>query len=193
MTDIDEFLKYQDKLVAVEDVSGYKFSGEVTQMPKQFNEWVKANEKRTKSAKSLPYFIRDNYVGGDISKGLVFASKPLTILERAAIRHAQRTQEQIDEIKRRNSERLNAYSLIDKTANNILKVANEYAEVDVTTLKTLIAKRDMFAIKTETQKVTKQIAEVKKTRYTPTNVSKEISFEEASKHWRIRLDNAEYN
>ena len=32
--DMDEFLKYQDKLVAEEDVSGYKFSGEVTQMPK---------------------------------------------------------------------------------------------------------------------------------------------------------------
>ncbi len=74
MTDMDEFLKYQDKLVAGEDVSGYKFSGEVTQMPKQFNEWVKANEKRIKSAKSLPYFIRDNYVGGDISKGLKFQS-----------------------------------------------------------------------------------------------------------------------
>ena len=162
MTDIDEFLKYQDKLVAGEDVNGYKFSGEITQMPKQFNEWVKANEKRIKSAKSLPYFIRDNYVGGDISKGLVFASKPFTILERAAIRHAQRTQEQINEIKRRNSERLNTYRLIDKTANNILKVANEYAEVDVTTFKTLIAKRDMFAIKAETRKVAKQIAEVRK-------------------------------
>lgn len=74
MTNMDEFLKYQDKLVAGEDVSSYKFSGEVTQMPKQFNEWVKANEKRIKSAKSLPYFIRDNYVGGDISKGLKFQS-----------------------------------------------------------------------------------------------------------------------
>lgn len=74
MTDIDEFLKYQDKLVAEEDVSGYKFSGEVTQMPKQFNEWIKNNEKRIATAKSLPYFIRDNYVGGDISKGLKFQS-----------------------------------------------------------------------------------------------------------------------
>ncbi|MBP3353032.1 MAG: hypothetical protein IJ341_07375 [Bacteroidales bacterium] len=71
---MDEFLKYQDKLVAGEDVSGYKFSGEVTQMPKQFNEWVKNNEERIKSAKSMPYFIRDNYVGGDISKGLKFQS-----------------------------------------------------------------------------------------------------------------------
>lgn len=60
MTGTDEFLKYQDKLVAGEDVSGYKFSGEVTQMPKQFNEWVKNNEKRIATAKSLPYFLRDN-------------------------------------------------------------------------------------------------------------------------------------
>ena len=60
LADMDEFLKYQDKFVAGEDVSGYKFSGEITQMPKQFNEWVKNNEKRIKSAKSLPYFLRDN-------------------------------------------------------------------------------------------------------------------------------------
>ena len=71
LADMNEFLKYQDKLVAGEDVSGYKFSGEVTQMPKQFNEWIDNNKERIATAKSLPYFIRDNYIGGDISKGLV--------------------------------------------------------------------------------------------------------------------------
>ncbi|MBR4119889.1 MAG: hypothetical protein IKK64_07430 [Bacteroidales bacterium] len=60
MTATDEFLKYQDKLVAGEDVSGYKFSGEVTQMPKQFNEWVKNNTSRLENAQSIPYFLKDN-------------------------------------------------------------------------------------------------------------------------------------
>ena len=74
LADMKEFLEYQDKFVEGEDVSNYKFSGEVTSMPKQFNEWVKNNEERIKRAKSLPYFIRDNFVGGDISKGMVFGN-----------------------------------------------------------------------------------------------------------------------
>lgn len=43
-------------------------------MPKQFNEWIKNNEERISRAKSLPYFIRDNFVGGDISKRMVFGN-----------------------------------------------------------------------------------------------------------------------
>lgn len=66
LADIDEFLKYQDKLVAGEDVSGYKFSGEVTQMPKQFNEWIDNNKERAKGWASMPYFVRQNpkYIKG---------------------------------------------------------------------------------------------------------------------------------
>lgn len=33
---------------------------EVKEMPKNFNEWMKNNEERIKSAKSMPYFIKDN-------------------------------------------------------------------------------------------------------------------------------------
>ena len=132
LADMKEFLEYQDKFVEGEDVSNYKFSGEVTQMPKQFNEWVKNNEERIKRAKSLPYFIRDNFVGGDISKGMVFATKSLTTLERAEIRHAQRTQAQIDDIKRRWEEKIiNAPSSLDDV-NNQLALANiEYRKVEL--------------------------------------------------------------
>lgn len=63
---MDEFLEYQDKFVAGEDVSGYKFSGEVTQMPKQFNEWIDNNKERAKGWASMPYFVRQNpkYIKG---------------------------------------------------------------------------------------------------------------------------------
>lgn len=37
-----------------------KSVNEVKEMPKNFNEWMKNNEERIKSAKSMPYFIKDN-------------------------------------------------------------------------------------------------------------------------------------
>lgn len=50
--------------------AGYHFKGEVRSMPKKFTNWVDRNAERIKSAKSLPYFIKDNYVGGNIERGL---------------------------------------------------------------------------------------------------------------------------
>ncbi|MBR5532845.1 MAG: hypothetical protein IKU59_06040 [Bacteroidales bacterium] len=66
LADMNEFLEYQDKFVAGQDVSNYKFSGEVTQMPKQFNEWVENNKERAKGWASMPYFVRQNpkYIKG---------------------------------------------------------------------------------------------------------------------------------
>ena len=149
LADMKEFLEYQDKLIAGEDVSNYKFSGEVTSMPKQFNEWIKNNEERIKSAKSLPYFIRDNFVGGDISKGMVFATKSLTTLERAEIRHAQRTQEQIDEIKKE----YNSRKAVRKYANSILDYMSGIADVDTISLRNALKGGNIALIETEARKL----------------------------------------
>ena len=43
-----------------EERAGYHFKGEVRSMPKKFTDWVDRNAERIKSAKSLPYFIKDN-------------------------------------------------------------------------------------------------------------------------------------
>jgi hypothetical protein len=45
---------------------------EVKTMPKGYTDWMKANEKRILKASKPPYFILDNYKGGDILKGLKF-------------------------------------------------------------------------------------------------------------------------
>lgn len=56
----EEFLDYQRRLLAGEDVSQFKFSGVIEETPTKFNDWVKDNADRIKSAKKHPYFIRDN-------------------------------------------------------------------------------------------------------------------------------------
>ena len=56
----EEFLDYQQRILAGEDVSGYKFSGTVEEVPDNFKGWVKSNSERIKKCKSMPYFLRDN-------------------------------------------------------------------------------------------------------------------------------------
>lgn len=56
----EEFLDYQRKLLAGEDVSKYKFSGKVEDVPDNFKNWINDNADRIKGAKKQPYFIQDN-------------------------------------------------------------------------------------------------------------------------------------
>lgn len=56
----EEFLDYQRKLLAGEDVSKYKFSGAVDDVPSEFKNWLVRNEERVKTTTTIPYFIRDN-------------------------------------------------------------------------------------------------------------------------------------
>lgn len=56
----EEFLDYQRKLLAGEDVSKYKFSGKIEDVPDNFKNWVNDNAERIKVTKKQPYFIQDN-------------------------------------------------------------------------------------------------------------------------------------
>lgn len=83
----DECERYFKAIENGEDVSGWNFKEKVTDMPDAWNKWVSDNKERIANAKSLPYFIKDNFKNGDVSKGLVWtiakkkttvASKPTT-------------------------------------------------------------------------------------------------------------------
>lgn len=49
-----------------------KSRNKVTSMPKSYMNWIKNNEKRILKSSSVPYFIKDNFKNGDITKGLKF-------------------------------------------------------------------------------------------------------------------------
>ena len=103
---------------------------EVDDVPPQFKKWRKENADKIKSAKSLPYFVRDNeqYFNPTkitkraakgvkeskaLNKALAQATDPAVLreqarldgLEAAKVRHANRTPEQIADIQRRWDER----------------------------------------------------------------------------------------
>lgn len=131
----EEMDAYTTALMNGEDVSNWKFTGQVEKMPKEFNKWMKDNQARIENATSMPYFIKDNFKDGDPAKGLRWEGKKPDqaktppaktahdiIMENAAKRHAARTSEQIDDIKDAWRERrLDAYdNRCDKMINEIM-------------------------------------------------------------------------
>ena len=65
MSDFDAFLAKQQEYIDNGTQPDYSDS-KVTEMPDNFNRWVKDNEERIASASSLPYFLADN---GKVSNG----------------------------------------------------------------------------------------------------------------------------
>ncbi|WP_456098068.1 ADP-ribosyltransferase [Porphyromonas sp.] len=119
LMDEDDFDKQElsDLKSALKGTEYRKLSAknEVTELPDGFKDWVAENETKQANWASTPYFIKDNFVDGDLSKGLVYVKeeKPLTLLEKAAIRHANRTPEQVKAIRERWEIRRNVMSNAD--------------------------------------------------------------------------------
>lgn len=71
----EEMDAYTKALIAGDDVSDWHFTGKVEEMPTEFTKWMKDNESRIAKAKSMPYFIKDNFKEGDPTKGLRWECK----------------------------------------------------------------------------------------------------------------------
>ena len=82
---------------------------EVKDVPDAFKKWIAANTDRINDAAVKPYFIAQNYVDGDISKGLVIHNQKKSVWEIAKDRRASRDAESIQ--KRWNESRWNNYKL----------------------------------------------------------------------------------
>lgn len=68
-----EFINLQKIAISGGDARGFVSKNHVASVPSGFTKWIKKNEKRILAAKSKPYFIRDNFIGGDIRNGLTNA------------------------------------------------------------------------------------------------------------------------
>lgn len=59
----EDFIKYEEAILAGEDVSNYQFKGRIKKVPQKFKVWCRENQERIKkmTAKgTLPYFLKDN-------------------------------------------------------------------------------------------------------------------------------------
>ena len=94
--DIDRLLNGQPALPS-ESSENY-----VSEMPEGWDKWMENNQDRLSRAKSMPYFIRDNFVDGDPSQGLrwmrpVTNTPKLSPQEIAEQRHANRDDDAVIE------------------------------------------------------------------------------------------------
>lgn len=95
----DEIDEKLNKKIAGEDVSNFKFKGEIKKMPEVFTKWYANNKDRIARAKNMPYFLSYN-------DKLIKATSGNNALEIAKKRHEERTPEQIKDIKQKWNERV---------------------------------------------------------------------------------------
>ena len=75
LADKSEVDEYCRRMMNGEDVSDFKFTGRVTDMPEVFTNWLENNEERIAKAKSQPYFIKDNFHDGNPKNGVLWKDK----------------------------------------------------------------------------------------------------------------------
>lgn len=135
----------------------------ITDYPQNFKDWVTEHADQIEASRDRgtePYFIRNN--ADVIDEILDPKPKELTTLEKAKLRHEARTPEQIEAIKNQWAERKHKHELIKKTADNVLKVASDYGEVDFSKLQQYITEGNLTAMQSEAKAVAKLISSVKK-------------------------------
>lgn len=76
-----EMEKFTEDVLEGKDTSDFISEREVNRMPPGFVKWAKDNQERAKKWKTQPYFIRDNFVNGQLEKGLKPNIKALMDIE----------------------------------------------------------------------------------------------------------------
>lgn len=173
-----EMDEYTKALMNGEDVTGWKFTGEVKEMPEQWNTWMEANAERIGKAKAngkLPYFITDNFTEGDPTKGLRWMNAPatttpsatapipkkLTPLEIAAKRHEARTPEQEQAILKEWRTRQASV----KYGQKILNLADGIKDIDTKTLAKSLQTGEYAAARMQAQAIAKELKALKQASY----------------------------
>lgn len=141
----DEFIKMQEKILAGENPASVRSANTIRRPHEDFYNWWENNKGRVETATTMPYWVQDN-------QDYINKKRKVRV----------RTDEEREAIRKKWAERSKKYQLITKMANNVLKVAQEYPEIDLTALQSFIDKRNIASMNTEARTVAKQIVEIRK-------------------------------
>lgn len=168
----EEINKLQQTILNGGDISRFRSKNEVTDVPGGFKEWVINNADRATGWKSTPYFIRDNFIDGDASKGLKTFSAPppkgktkfKTEAEKEAIRkqwHERRA--------------------IRRYGDRILRYMDGISDIDTGPLATLLKGGDVKAILSEAKALAAKGKEILSLKYIddPMKVARQYSAADA--------------
>lgn len=140
----NEFVEMQKQILAGEDPT-VKSVNIIRRPGQKFYDWWDDNKERVEMASSMPYWVQDN-------QDYINKKRKIRI----------KTDEEREAIRKKWAERSKKYQLITKMANNVLKVAQEYPEINLTALQSFIDKRNISQMNNEARTVAKQIAEIRK-------------------------------
>ena len=145
-------LKTEDEFWSLDNDE--KSVNEITELPSNFREWIDDNRERIESAESsnkLPYFIRDNK---EIVEMIIHPElHKKTTLQIAKERHKARTTEDIKEIQDRWDAKKKHDQQTRMMATNVLKVAQQWNEVDYSKLEKFISDNDLTSMRREAKRV----------------------------------------
>lgn len=141
----DEFVDMQQKILAGEEPTSSKSTNYVRWPDKGFYDWWQNNSQRLQTATNMPYWVQDNQ----------------DIINKKRQKKAK-TDEQREAIRKKWAERSKKYKTILNMAGNVLKVAQEYPEIDLTGLQQFIDKYQISKMDTEARAIAKRIVEIRK-------------------------------
>lgn len=171
LADIDELDKIEE---AMKSGKPYHSPNEVTDMPKNFKEWAAENKERIEKAQkrgTLPYFIKDN------KKTVERIINPPTALQRAKERHAARTPEQAEAIRKQWNDR----RATRKYGESILSYMGGISDVDTSALQNALKGGNTSLVLNEARKLKAIGKEILGLTYldNPMQVAKQFSMSEA--------------
>lgn len=153
LADEQDMMDWSEKVMRGEaGINDFK-AQQITEMPENFTKWMEENADRIENAAHKPYFLTDNED--------VINRKELTPQEIAEQRHAMRTPEDEQAIRDAWAARREENRLIDLAANNMLKVAADYGETDVTALEKAMQLGELNAVQRQTKALAQQVLSIK--------------------------------
>ena len=172
----EEFDEMQRRILNGEDVSNMHSENEVTDVPEGMKDWISDNADRAKGWSSVPNFIKDNFVEGDLSKGLELDLTPPEP-EKPKGKTKFKTEEEKEEIRRQWAERRAVYHY----GENILRYMDGISDIDTSTLADLLKKGDVKAVLNEARALAAKGKEILKLSYleNPMQVARDFSAAEA--------------
>jgi hypothetical protein len=140
----DEFIKAQQNILDGKE-SALRSVNEIKRPHEGFYKWWDNNKDRVESATVMPYWVQDNI-------DIINKKKKIKV----------KTEEEREAIRQKWAERAKKHQLVIKMASNVLKVAQEYPEIDLTALKTYADSKNIVAMEEEARRVAKLVSEVQK-------------------------------
>lgn len=168
----EEINKLQQTILNGGDISRFRSKNEVTDVPGGFKEWVINNADRATGWKSTPYFIRDNFIDGDVSKGLkTFDAPP------PKGKTKFKTEDEKEAIRKQWHER----RAIRRYGDRILRYMDGISDIDTGPLATLLKGGDVKAILSEAKALAAKGKEILGLKYIddPMKVARQYSAADA--------------